>query len=178
LDYPEAVFYTGGDMKKAAVIMGSDSDLPVMSKAFTVLEDYGIPFEAHVYSAHRTPLEAAEFAENAKENGFGVIIAGAGMAAALAGVLAAHTTLPVIGVPLKSAVLEGTDALLATVMMPSGIPVATVAIDGAKNAAYLAAEILALGDDELAEKIAADRKKQKETVLKKDAALQEKLQNK
>jgi 5-(carboxyamino)imidazole ribonucleotide mutase len=107
-----------------------------------------------------------------------VIIAGAGMAAALAGVLAAHTTLPVIGVPLKSAVLEGTDALLATVMMPSGIPVATVAIDGAKNAAYLAAEILALGDDELAEKIAADRKKQKETVLKKDAALQEKLQNK
>jgi len=165
-------------MKKAAVIMGSDSDLPVMSKAFTVLEEYGIPFEAHVYSAHRTPLEAASFAENAKENGFGVIIAGAGMAAALAGVLAAHTTLPVIGVPLKSAVLEGTDALLATVMMPSGIPVATVAIDGAKNAAYLAAEILALGDDELAEKIAADRKKQKETVLKKDAALQEKLQNK
>ena len=162
-------------MKKAAVIMGSDSDLPVMSKAFKVLEDYGIPFEAHVYSAHRTPEEAASFAQNAKANGYGVIIAGAGMAAALAGVLAAHTTLPVIGVPLKSAVLEGTDALLATVMMPSGIPVATVAIDGAKNAAYLAAEILALGDDELAEKIAADREAQKQTVLGKDAALQEKL---
>lgn len=155
--------------------MGSDSDLPVMSKAFKVLEDYGIPYEAHVYSAHRTPAEAASFAQSAKDSGFGVIIAGAGMAAALAGVLAAHTTLPVIGVPLKSAVLEGTDALLATVMMPSGIPVATVAIDGAKNAAYLAAEILALTDDGLAEKIAADREAQKQAVLKKDAALQEKL---
>ena len=162
-------------MKKAAVIMGSDSDLPVMSKAFKVLEDYGIPFEAHVYSAHRTPEQAASFAQNAKANGYGVIIAGAGMAAALAGVLAAHTTLPVIGVPLKSAVLEGTDALLATVMMPSGIPVATVAIDGAKNAAYLAAEILALGDEELAAKIAADRAKQKANVLKKDAGLAERL---
>ena len=162
-------------MKKAAVIMGSDSDLPVMSKAFAVLESYGIPFEAHVYSAHRTPEQAAEFAKNARENGFGVIIAGAGMAAALAGVLAGHTILPVIGVPLKSAVLEGTDALLSTVMMPGGIPVATVAIDGARNAAYLAAEILALSDDELAEKIAADRKAQKEAVLKKDEALQQKL---
>lgn len=155
--------------------MGSDSDLAVMAKAKKVLEDYGIPYEAHVYSAHRTPEEAAEFASHAKENGFGVIIAGAGMAAALAGVLAAHTTLPVIGVPLKSAVLEGTDALLATVMMPSGIPVATVAIDGSKNAAYLAAEIIALSDDELAEKIAEDRKKQKEAVLKKDAGLMERL---
>ena len=155
--------------------MGSDSDLPVMSKAFAILEGYGIPFEAHVYSAHRTPEQAAEFAKNARENGFGVIIAGAGMAAALAGVLAGHTILPVIGVPLKSAVLEGTDALLSTVMMPSGIPVATVAIDGARNAAYLAAEILALGDDGLAEKIAADRKAQKEAVLKKDEALQQKL---
>ncbi len=162
-------------MKKVAIIMGSDSDFPVMSKAVKVLNDYGIPVEAHVYSAHRTPKEASEFAANAKANGFGVIIAGAGMAAALAGVLAAHTTLPVIGVPLKSAVLEGTDALLATVMMPSGIPVATVAIDGAKNAAYLAAEIIALTDDELAEKVAADRKAQYEGVLKKDAALQEKL---
>jgi len=120
-------------MKKAAVIMGSDSDLPVMKKAMQVLKDYGVPFEAHVYSAHRTPAEAADFAEKAEENGFGVIIAGAGMAAALAGVLAGHTTLPVIGVPLKSAVLEGTDALLSTVMMPSGIPVAAVAIDGAKT---------------------------------------------
>ena len=120
-------------------------------------------------------MEAAEFSSKAKENGFGVIIAGAGMAAALAGVLAAHTTLPVIGVPLKSAVLEGTDALLATVMMPSGIPVATVAIDGAKNAAYLAAEIIALGDDALAEKIAADRKAQSDGVLAKDKAIQDKV---
>lgn len=162
-------------MKKAAVIMGSDSDAPVMAKAVKVLESYGIPYEVHVYSAHRTPVEAASFAENAKDNGFGVIIAGAGMAAALAGVLAAHTTLPVIGVPLKSAVLEGTDALLATVMMPSGIPVATVAIDGAKNAAYLAAEILALSDDDLAEKIAQDRKSQHDNVIKKDAGIEEKL---
>lgn len=162
-------------MKKAAVIMGSDSDAPVMAKAVKVLKSYDIPCEVHVYSAHRTPVEAASFAESAKDNGFGVIIAGAGMAAALAGVLAAHTTLPVIGVPLKSAVLEGTDALLATVMMPSGIPVATVAIDGAKNAAYLAAEILALSDDDLAEKIAQDRKSQHDNVIKKDAGIQEKL---
>ena len=133
-------------MKKVAIVMGSDSDAPVMAKAVKVLESYDIPYEVHVYSAHRTPMQAAEFATNAKDNGFGVIIAGAGMAAALAGVLAAHTTLPVIGVPLKSAVLEGTDALLATVMMPSGIPVATVALDGSKNAAYLAAEIIALSD--------------------------------
>ncbi len=163
-------------MKKAAVIMGSDSDWKVMSKAVSVLKDYGIPYEVHVYSAHRTPAEASAFARNAKANGFGVIIAGAGMAAALAGVLAAETTLPVIGVPLKSAVLEGTDALLATVMMPSGIPVAAVAIDGAKNAAYLAAEIIALTDEELAEKVAADRRAMHEAVLAKDAALQEKLQ--
>jgi 5-(carboxyamino)imidazole ribonucleotide mutase len=162
-------------MKKVAIVMGSDSDAPVMAKAVKVLEGYGIPYEAHVYSAHRTPEQAATFAKNAKDNGFGVIIAGAGMAAALAGVLAANTTLPVIGVPLKSAALEGTDALLATVMMPSGIPVATVAIDGSKNAAYLAAEIIALGDDELSEKIAEDRKKQSETVLEKDAQLMNKL---
>lgn len=162
-------------MKKVAIVMGSDSDAPVMAKAVKVLESYGIPYEVHVYSAHRTPMQAAEFASNAKDNGFGVIIAGAGMAAALAGVLAAHTTLPVIGVPLKSAVLEGTDALLATVMMPSGIPVATVAIDGSKNAAYLAAEIIALSDESLAEKIAEDRKKQSEAVLKKDAGIQEKI---
>lgn len=162
-------------MKKVAIVMGSDSDVPVMAKAVKVLESYDIPYEVHVYSAHRTPMQAAEFATNAKDNGFGVIIAGAGMAAALAGVLAAHTTLPVIGVPLKSAVLEGTDALLATVMMPSGIPVATVAIDGSKNAAYLAAEIIALSDESLAEKIAEDRKKQSEAVLKKDAGIQEKI---
>lgn len=162
-------------MKKVAIVMGSDSDLPVMAKGVKVLEQYGIPYEAHVYSAHRTPAQAADFASHAEENGFGVIIAGAGMAAALAGVLAAHTTLPVIGVPLKSAVLEGTDALLATVMMPSGIPVATVAIDGSKNAAYLAAEIIALGDPELSEKIKADRKSQSEAVLKKDASLAERL---
>lgn len=162
-------------MKKVAIVMGSDSDAPVMAKAAKVLESYEIPYEVHVYSAHRTPMQAAEFASNAKENGFGVIIAGAGMAAALAGVLAAHTTLPVIGVPLKSAVLEGTDALLATVMMPSGIPVATVAIDGSKNAAYLAAEIIALSDESLAEKIAEDRKKQSEAVLKKDDGIQEKI---
>lgn len=163
-------------MKKVAIIMGSDSDLPVMSKAFGILKEYGIPYEVHVYSAHRTPEQVAEFATKAKENGFGVIIAGAGMAAALAGVLAAHTTLPVIGVPLKSAVLEGTDALLATVMMPSGIPVASVAIDGAKNAAYLAAEILAVGEEELSNKIADDRKAMTESVLKKDDDLQKKLQ--
>lgn len=162
-------------MKKVAIVMGSDSDAPVMAKAVKVLESYDIPYEVHVYSAHRTPMQAAEFATNAKDNEFGVIIAGAGMAAALAGVLAAHTTLPVIGVPLKSAVLEGTDALLATVMMPSGIPVATVAIDGSKNAAYLAAEIIALSDESLAEKIAEDRKKQSEAVLKKDAGIQEKI---
>ena len=162
-------------MKKVAVVMGSDSDLAVMSKAVKVLEEYGIPYEAHIYSAHRTPEKAAEFAESAKDNGFGVIIAGAGMAAALAGVLAGHTTLPVIGVPLKSAALDGMDALFSTVMMPSGIPVATVAIDGAKNAAYLAAEILAVNDEELAAKIKADREKQKANVLAKDAGLAERL---
>ncbi len=155
--------------------MGSDSDFPVMAKAVSVLKQFGIPYEVHVYSAHRTPAEAADYAEHAKENGFGVIIAGAGMAAALAGVLAAHTTLPVIGVPLSSAVLDGTDALLATVMMPSGIPVATVAINGSKNAAYLAAEILAGSDEALAEKLAEDRRKQTEGVLKKDAMIQEKV---
>lgn len=162
-------------MKKVAIVMGSDSDLAVMAKAVKVLEGYEIPYEVHVYSAHRTPQQAADFAKHAKDNGFGVIIAGAGMAAALAGVLAANTTLPVIGVPLKSAVLEGTDALLATVMMPSGIPVATVAIDGSKNAAYLAAEIIAVGDEALSEKIAADRKAQSEAVLKKDAGISERL---
>ncbi len=160
-------------MKKVAIVMGSDSDLPVMKKATDILNQFNIPYEMHVYSAHRTPVEAAEFATNAKENGFGAIIAGAGMAAALAGVLAAHTTIPVIGVPLKSAVLEGTDALLATVMMPSGIPVATVAIDGAKNAAYLAAEIIALGDEDLAKALEDDRKAMHDSVIAKDKKLQE-----
>lgn len=163
-------------MKKVAILMGSDSDFGVMSKAVSVLKEFGIPVEVHVYSAHRTPEKVAEFATNAKDNGFGVIIAGAGMAAALAGVVAGHTTLPVIGVPLKSNVLEGVDALLSTVMMPSGIPVATVAIDGSKNAAYLAAQILAISDEELAKKVLENRQKQSAAVLVKDQELQEKVQ--
>ena len=156
--------------------MGSDSDFGVMSKAVSVLKEFGIPVEVHVYSAHRTPEKVAEFATNAKDNGFGVIIAGAGMAAALAGVVAGHTTLPVIGVPLKSNVLEGVDALLSTVMMPSGIPVATVAIDGSKNAAYLAAQILAISDEEFAKKVLENRQKQSAAVLVKDQEIQEKVQ--
>lgn len=163
-------------MKKVAILMGSDSDFGVMSKAVSVLKEFEIPVEVHVYSAHRTPEKVAEFASKAKDNGFGVIIAGAGMAAALAGVVAGHTTLPVIGVPLKSNALEGVDALLSTVMMPSGIPVATVAIDGSKNAAYLAAQILAVGDEELAKKVLEIRQKQSAAVLVKDQELQEKVQ--
>ncbi len=163
-------------MKKVAILMGSDSDFGVMSKAVSVLKEFEIPVEVHVYSAHRTPEKVAEFASNAKDNDFGVIIAGAGMAAALAGVVAGHTTLPVIGVPLKSNALEGVDALLSTVMMPSGIPVATVAIDGSKNAAYLAAQILAVGDEELAKKVLENRQKQSAAVLVKDQELQEKVQ--
>ena len=163
-------------MKKVAILMGSDSDFGVMSKSVSVLKEFGIPVEVHVYSAHRTPEKVAEFATNAKDNGFGVIIAGAGMAAALAGVVAGHTTLPVIGVPLKSNALEGVDALLSTVMMPSGIPVATVAIDGSKNAAYLAAQILAISDEELAKKVFENRQKQSAAVLVKDQELQEKVQ--
>lgn len=163
-------------MKKVAILMGSDSDFGVMSKAVSVLKEFEIPVEVHVYSAHRTPEKVAKFASNAKDNGFGVIIAGAGMAAALAGVVAGHTTLPVIGVPLKSNALEGVDALLSTVMMPSGIPVATVAIDGSKNAAYLAAQILAIGDEELAKKVLENRQKQSAAVLVKDQELQEKVQ--
>ena len=161
-------------MKKAAVIMGSDSDLPVMEKVFKRLKDFGIPFEAHIMSAHRTPSLAAEFAANAQKNGFGVIIAAAGMAAHLAGVLAAHTTLPVIGIPIKSS-LDGLDALLAMVQMPPGIPVATVAIDGADNAAILAAQIIALSDDALAEKLTAMKADMAEKVKQKDNLLQEKL---
>lgn len=158
-------------MKKVAVIMGSDSDLPVLEGCFQTLKNLNIPFEAHVYSAHRTPAEAAAFAQNARENGFGVIIAAAGKAAHLAGALAAQTTLPVIGIPVKSSTLDGLDALLSTVQMPGGIPVATVAINGAQNAALLAAEILAVSDAPLAQQLIAQRQSQREAVLKKDAAL-------
>lgn len=162
-------------MKKVAVIMGSDSDLPVVKKAIDQLKALDIPYEAHVMSAHRTPAQAAKFAAAAKENGFGVIIAAAGMAAHLAGVLAAETTLPVIGIPIASGGLGGLDALLATVQMPSGIPVATVAIGGAANAAVLAAQMLALSDDALAEKLQKMKADMVEGVLKKDAALAEQL---
>ena len=159
-------------MKKVAVIMGSDSDLPVVEKAFGVFERFSVPFEVRVLSAHRTPAEAMDFAAHAAENGFGVIIAAAGMAAHLAGALAANTVLPVIGIPVKSVALGGMDALLSTVQMPSGIPVATVAIDGAKNAAYLAAEILALSDADLGGKLLAARREDAALVLKKNAAIQ------
>ena len=157
--------------KKVAVIMGSDSDLPVVSPAIRELKRFGIEVEAHVMSAHRTPEEAAAFSHNAKENGFGVIIAAAGKAAHLAGVLAAHTTLPVIGIPVKSSTLDGLDALLSTVQMPSGIPVATVAIDGAKNAALLAVQMLALSDDRLADALAEMKQQMADEVRKKDSAL-------
>ena len=156
-------------MKKAAVIMGSDSDFKVVSKAIAKLKEFEVPYEVHVMSAHRTPDKAAEFAKNARQNGFGVIIAAAGMAAHLAGVLAAHTTLPVIGIPIKSAAFDGMDALLATVMMPTGIPVATVAVDGAANAAILAIEMLALSDDVLAAKLEQMKAEMAEGVAKKDA---------
>ncbi|MVB10658.1 N5-carboxyaminoimidazole ribonucleotide mutase [Caprobacter fermentans] len=159
------------NMKKVAVIMGSDSDFPVVSAAVKKLKSLEIPCEVHVLSAHRTPAEAAEFAKNAKANGFGVMIAAAGMAAHLAGVLAAYTTLPVIGIPMKSSALEGLDALLATVQMPGGIPVATVAVNGAENAAVLAAQILALGNDELAEKLEQMKRQMSEKVAAKDAAI-------
>lgn len=155
-------------MKKIAVIMGSASDLPVVEKAIETLDSYGIPYEVHVYSAHRTPVEAKEFSENARENGFGAIIAAAGKAAHLAGAIAANTTLPVIGIPVKSSTLDGLDALLSTVQMPAGIPVATVAIDGAANAAHLAAQIIAVDDKALADKINEVRKKATEGVLQKN----------
>lgn len=161
-------------MKKVAVIMGSDSDLPVVEGAITTLRDYCVPFEVHVFSAHRTPEKARDFSANARENGFGVIIAAAGKAAHLAGALSANTTLPVIGIPVKSSTLDGLDALLSTVQMPSGIPVATVAIDGAKNAALLAVEILSVNDAELAEKLATSRKKASEKVLSKNYDIENK----
>ena len=157
-------------MKKVGIIMGSASDMPVVSKAKEVLDSLGIPNEMHIYSAHRTPAQARAFAENARADGFGVLIAAAGMAAHLAGAIAAGTTLPVIGIPINSS-LGGLDALLATVQMPSGIPVATVAIDGAKNAAWLAAEILAVEDATLAERIGAYRARNAGEILKKDAEI-------
>lgn len=158
-------------MKKVGIVMGSDSDMPVAEKAIQRLDKYGIPYEVHIYSAHRTPEAARAFSANAAENGFGVIIALAGKAAHLAGSLAANTVIPVIGVPVKSSTLDGLDALLSTVQMPSGIPVATVAIDGAANAAILAAQIIALGDEELAQKLKDERKAAEAEVLAKDAKL-------
>lgn len=162
-------------MKKIGIIMGSDSDLPVIRKAVDVLREFEVPFEVHVYSAHRTPAEAADFARSAREKGFGVIIAAAGMAAHLAGAIAANTTLPVIGIPCKSTVLDGIDALLSTVQMPSGIPVATVAIDAGSNAALLSLEILAVSDEALAEKLAEKRRKNAAAVLEKDAGIMARL---
>lgn len=158
-------------MKKVGIIMGSDSDLPIIRKATDILSAFGVPFEVHVYSAHRTPEQAKDFACNARKNGFGVLIAAAGMAAHLAGAIAANTTLPVIGIPCKSGNLDGIDALLSTVQMPTGIPVATVAIDGGANAALLSIQILALEDASLAEKLDAKRKADAQKVLEKDAAV-------
>lgn len=158
-------------MKKVAIIMGSDSDLPVVEKAITTLSDYGVPYEVHIYSAHRTPEQAREFSVNARRNGFGAIIAAAGKAAHLAGALAANSTLPVIGIPVKSSTLDGLDALLSTVQMPAGIPVATVAIDGAANAALLAIEILAVSDDSLAAKLDSARSSASSQVLAKDQSV-------
>ena len=163
-------------MKKVAIIMGSDSDLPVVKPAIAKLKELGVPYAVRVLSAHRTPVPAAEFAATAEENGFGVIIAAAGKAAHLAGAMAANTTLPIIGIPVKSSTLDGLDALLSTVQMPSGMPVATVAIDGSANAAILAAQMIALSDEELSRRLKAMRKSMTEAVLKKDAALQEKLE--
>lgn len=162
-------------MKKIGIVMGSDSDLPIVQKAIDTLKEYNVPFEVHVYSAHRTPVEAKEFSSTAREKGFGAIIAAAGMAAHLAGAIAANTTLPVIGIPVKSKNLDGMDALLSTVQMPPGIPVATVAIDGAANAAILAIQILAVEDKDLAEKLDAARKAGADKVLAKNADIESKF---
>lgn len=162
-------------MKKVGIIMGSDSDLPIVQKAIDTLKEFGVPYEAHIFSAHRTPVEAAEFARSAADNGFGVLIAAAGMAAHLAGAIAAQTVLPVIGIPCKSNTLDGIDALLSTVQMPSGIPVATVAINGGVNAALLAVQMLAVGDDDLYCKLADKRQRDHDNVLKKDAETASKL---
>ena len=159
-------------MKKVGIIMGSDSDLPVVRKAIDTLASFDVPYEVHIYSAHRTPVQAASFTASARENGFGVLICAAGMAAHLAGAVAANTTLPVIGIPMTSSNLGGMEALLSTVQMPSGIPVATVAIGGAVNAALLAMEMLAISDDELAQKLAAKRAADTEAVLAKNAAVE------
>ncbi len=161
--------------KKVAVIMGSDSDWPVVKAACQQLAQYGIPYEAHIMSAHRTPVQAAEFARSARKNGFGVIICAAGMAAHLAGAFAGNSTLPVIGIPLKGGAMDGLDALLATVQMPSGIPVATVALNGAKNAAVLAAQILAVSDDELASRLDGDREIMAAQIAAKEDKLQQEL---
>ncbi len=162
-------------MKKVAVIMGSDSDWGNVKAACTQLKEFSIPYEAHILSAHRTPAEAAEFARTARANGFGVIICAAGMAAHLAGAFAANTTLPIIGIPMKGGAMDGMDALLATVQMPSGIPVATVALNGAKNAAVLAAEILAVSDDTLAARLEEARVAMSNQIARKEAALQAEL---
>ena len=162
-------------MKKVGIVMGSDSDLPILRKAMDTLSSLEIPYEVHIYSAHRTPEEARDFALNARKNGFGCLIAAAGMAAHLAGAIAANTTLPVIGLPYKGPCFDGMDALLSTVMMPSGIPVATVAVNGGVNAALLAAEIIAVSDDALAAKLDAKRASDAKKVLEKDAALQAEL---
>lgn len=162
-------------MKKVGIVMGSDSDLPIIQKCVDVLKSFDVPYEVHIYSAHRTPVEARDFSVNARANGFGVIIAAAGMAAHLAGAVAANTTLPVIGIPCKGPVLDGMDALLATVQMPTGIPVATVAINGGANAALLAIQILAVTDPELAAKLDAKRVADAEAVLAKDAGVMDRL---
>ncbi len=159
-------------MKKVAIIMGSDSDLPVVEKAVTTLKDFGVPYEVHIYSAHRTPEEAKKFSVNARANGFGAIIAAAGKAAHLAGAIAANTTLPVIGIPVKASTLDGLDALLSTVQMPAGIPVATVAIDGAANAALLCIEILSVCDDTLAQRLQEFRDNATKNVLEKNAKIE------
>ena len=164
-------------MKKVAVIMGSDSDLPIVEKAINTLKEYGVPHEVHIYSAHRTPTEAKTFAESARANGFGAIICAAGMAAHLAGAFAANTTLPVIGIPMKSTNLDGIDALLSTVQMPSGMPVATVAINGAVNAALLSIQILAVEDENLAKVFAEKRAEGAKKVLEKDADVSAKYNN-
>lgn len=161
--------------KKVAIIMGSDSDLPVLKGAILTLKNFGIDFEVHVMSAHRTPKQACEFSANAKANGFGVIICAAGKAAHLAGVIAAHTTLPVIGIPIKSSTLDGMDALLSTVQMPKGIPVATVAIDGADNAAILAAQILSVSDEAISNKLDNFKTSMTDEVLEKDKKLQSEI---
>lgn len=162
-------------MKKVGIIMGSDSDLPIIQKTVDTLKALSVPYEVHIYSAHRTPVEARDFSLSARDNGFGVLIAAAGMAAHLAGAIAANTTLPVIGIPCKSTTLDGVDALLSTVQMPSGIPVATVAINGGANAALLAAQILAVSDSDLARKLDEKRANDAKAVLEKDAAVMERL---